>query len=127
MEILEEFYHLRMDYYDKRKKYLLEKLKKELEILESKVRFIDGIIKKKLDIFNKTKDNIVSILEKNKFIKLKDEPPFDYLIRMPFYSITKEKVQSLKEQFDKKQEEYNLIKKKKIENMWLDDLHSVLE
>lgn len=39
-DIMEEFYRIRLTYYSKRKEYLIKNLKRELEILENKVRFI---------------------------------------------------------------------------------------
>lgn len=122
LHIMEEFYDIRLNYYDKRKNYLLEKLKKELDILEAKVKFINLIISKQINIFNKKKDEIIKILKQQKLLQLPDEPPYDYLIRMNFYNVSKEKVIELTESFKIKQEQYAILKKKKIQDIWLDDL-----
>ena len=43
-EILDEFYDLRLEFYHKRKDYLLRKIKRDLEVLDNKVRFITEVI-----------------------------------------------------------------------------------
>lgn len=37
---MEEFYHLRLEFYDKRKTYLLSKIERELVFMDNKLRFI---------------------------------------------------------------------------------------
>ena len=43
-DILLDFYSVRLDYYNKRKEYMLRKYREELEILHSKVRFVEEIL-----------------------------------------------------------------------------------
>lgn len=121
-KIFDNFYRIRLMYYQKRKIYLLKKLKDDIKILSSKIKFIDLIISKKINIYNKPKDQIIKILSEKSLLKLPDEPPYDYLIRMSFYSFTKEKIDELKKQLDNKNGIYNSINKKRPEDIWLDDL-----
>jgi DNA topoisomerase-2 len=128
INILDEFYAIRLGYYDKRKKYLLNRLLGEIKILESKVRFIDLVIGKKIQLFNKKKQEIIGILEKQKeLVKLPDESPYDYLIRMSFYSLTKERIEELDGQLKDKTSVYDILKKKKIEQLWTEDLMALKE
>lgn len=53
-EIMQEFYGLRKTLYEKRKEFLLAKLKKEFETISNKVRFILGIINEEIKL-NKVK------------------------------------------------------------------------
>ncbi|XP_020577441.1 DNA topoisomerase 2 [Phalaenopsis equestris] len=53
-QILEEFFHLRITYYEKRKKALLDTLELELLKLDNKVRFILGVVEGRI-IVNKRK------------------------------------------------------------------------
>lgn len=122
VDILEEFYKVRLEYYDLRKNYILEKLHNEILVLESKMKFINLVITKKIDIFNKPSTKIIDILEKHKLLLLKDEPPYDYLIKMSFYSLTKEKIDSLKKTLDEKQSAHDKLKVTTIENLYLGDL-----
>lgn len=122
IEILEDFYDTRIIFYQKRKDHMLQILHNEIILLESKIKFIDLIISKKITLFNKSKDGIIKILTDHKLLLLENEPPFDYLIRMSFYSLTKEKIAELKKTHDDKKQEFDALTNKSIENMWLDDL-----
>lgn len=123
--ILMEYYVIRLEYYKRRKEYLLKKLEDEIKILKSKVKFIQLVVDKKIVLFNKGKEQIIKILKGQNLLLLPDEPPFDYLIKMSFYSLTKEKIDELKALLKKKTNEYNILKNKKIEQMWLDDLNAI--
>lgn len=57
--IIDEFYEIRMIYYQKRKDYLLSKLERELDILSNKERFILEVIEEKIVIRNVKKIKIV--------------------------------------------------------------------
>lgn len=124
-DILEEFYILRLEYYKRRRDYLLKSLKNDLDILETKVKFITAIVNKKLDLSNKDKDAIIKMFENMKFYKIKDDSDYDYLLRMPFYSLTKTKVIELNQQFSKKKEEYDSLLKKSHSDLWIDDLNTL--
>ena len=126
-DILEEFYKTRTVYYNKRKKLLIDTLQSELDIISSKIKFINMVISKKVNLLNIPKKDLIEILKKNDLLILPDESPYDYLIRLPFYTFTKEKIDELKEDFDKKEKLLDQIKKKTIEKMWLEDLANLRE
>lgn len=125
--IMEEFYKLRLHYYELRKEYMLNRLKKEIDILRSKARFIGMVIDKKLVLYNKKKDDIINILKKNKYYIIKDEPIFDYLLKMSFYNMTKEKIQELNKRLKDKNREYNTLKKMTPRKLWENDLDALLD
>ena len=126
IEILCEFYDIRLSYYVKRKAYITKKLKQELIILQSKSRFITEYINGKLDINKKSKEYINKLLEKENFPTELEEnttnKTFDYLLRMPIYSFTDEKIQDLNNQCIKKKKELDFIKLKTAEQLWKIDL-----
>jgi DNA topoisomerase-2 len=59
LEIMEEFANVRLKQYDVRKKYLVDKLTLERDLLSNRARFIAYIIAKKLHINNRKKMDIV--------------------------------------------------------------------
>ena len=122
-QIMNEFYKIRLDMYDKRKKYLLNKLEVILLILNSKIKFIQLIISGKLTVIGKDKKEIITFLRKTKLYDNKDE--FDYLLRMSFYNLTKEKIDELKKEKKDIEAEYNYIKNKTIEELWKIDLEKI--
>lgn len=121
-QILEEFYKTRLIFYEKRKKILISNLQNSLNIIESKIKFINMVINKKINLLNIPKTDLINILKKKKLYLLLDEPPFDYLIKLPFYIFTKEKIDELHNDFINKNKLLKQIINKSIENMYMDDL-----
>ena len=81
----------------------------------------------KIDINNKKKVDIELLLEKNKFPmigKNKDDTKlsYDYLLSMPIYSLSWEKIEELKELEKDKQSEYNILNGKTPEMIWSEEL-----
>ena len=116
-EILFIFWCVRCDYHKKRKKYLKDKLQKEMKILEAKTTFIDEIIEEKIVIYKKSKKDIIKILKERNY----PNDSYDYLLDMQIHSFTYEKVQQLNELYHKKQLEYSKIKNMTINDMWDSD------
>jgi DNA gyrase/topoisomerase IV subunit B len=125
VDILLEFFDIRIQYYIKRRDYIIKKLKRELLILESKARFISEYIEGELDINKKSKDYIVSLLKERKYPT--DEDSYDYLLRLPIYSLTLEKINELNKQCENKKRELQFIKNKTPEELWKIDLEELLK
>jgi DNA topoisomerase-2 len=64
MDIMEEFFHLRLSYYGKRKSYLLSKLNREVDLLDNKVKFIRGVMADEIQIKGRKKKELVESLLK---------------------------------------------------------------
>jgi DNA topoisomerase-2 len=130
-DIIMEFYELRLKYYQMRKDYQLGALKNELDILKEKYRFISMIVNNEMDVRGKSKQAVETMLEQNTFLKLANsvgkETGYDYLVQMPIYSQTKEKLDELKEKLDKKQAEYDDLLGKDIKDIWRYELGVLLE
>ncbi|XP_011621441.1 DNA topoisomerase 2 isoform X2 [Amborella trichopoda] len=58
-QILEEFFHLRLDYYGKRKKVLLDNLELELLKLDNKARFILGVVNGEIVVSKRKRADLV--------------------------------------------------------------------
>ncbi len=131
-EIIKDYYRVRLDLYQKRKTYQLGILEQQLKIISNKVRFILMVVEKKLEVNNKKKIEIEKTLEEEKFTKLgksKDDikVSYDYLLSMPIYSLTFEKIEELKKQHQEKEEEYNILDIKTPETIWIDELEILEE
>ena len=85
------------------------------------------VVGKKIKLLNIPKNDVIKILEKEKLYKIPNEPIFDYLIKIPFYSFTKEKIDELEKIIYEKNKLHKLIKNKKITDLWLDDLNELLK
>ena len=67
-----------------------------MELLNFKVKFILMVVQKKLTVNNRKKDSIEKDLLKNKFPKLGPNKNYQYLLGLPIYSLTYEKIEELK-------------------------------
>jgi DNA topoisomerase-2 len=67
LEILQEFYIVRVRFYEKRKDYLLEKLSDEWSKFDNKCRFIKAVIDGALIISNRKKNDLLSDLKRMGF------------------------------------------------------------
>ena len=119
-DIIKYFVKFRLDYYHKRKQFLLDKLNKELKILSNRGRFIKAIIDGKLKVNNVSKSVIIEGIEAMKLEKIDDS--YDYLLRMPIYSLTKEMYEKLKEDFVAKKEEIKILEETDPKDMYMLDL-----
>jgi len=131
-EIITDYMDIRNEMYIKRKKIQLKKIDRELDILINKVKFIEGIINDKVDLRKKTHEQMITHLEEHAFAKLHinfeiDEGTYEYLIHMPMYSLTVEKAEELKNKCDNKQNEYDVLLKKTIQEIWLEELDELTE
>ena len=115
VEIIEDFYPIRYDLYKQRKSYMLGVLKRDMCIMQNKHRFIEGVNDNTIVLKNKTKDEIIHMLKDKKFFlgfqvnndedqgseeaEVSKDPVRDsidkYLLSMPLYSLSKERVQDL--------------------------------
>ena len=93
-EIIDAYYNIRLDYYDKRKKYLINELTQKILELYSKYLFIKGVIDKEIIISNKSDEAIEKqLIAIPKIIKINN---YDYLLNMQMRSITKTHYEKVK-------------------------------
>ena len=119
-EIIEYFTKFRLNYYNIRKQHTLDKLNKELKVLSNRGRFIKAILDEKLKINNVSKTEIIDGIETLGLEKIDDS--FDYLLRMPIYSLTKELFEKMKQDFTAKKEEIKILEDTDPKDMYLLDL-----
>lgn len=150
LDILKEFYEIRIEAYKERKNYMLAFLRRELLILDNRVRFIRANISGEIVLKNKKKAEIMKQLREMKFdpypesLKKKtdktvienqseagisneeespdDEKPYDYLLSMPLWSLTWERVKKLEEDKEQKKKEVSDLIKLSPKELWLSDL-----
>jgi len=119
-EIVEYFVNFRLTYYHKRKQFLLDKMNKELKLLSNRGKFIKAILDGKLKINNVAKSKIIEQIESMSLDKIDNS--YDYLLKMPIYSLTKELFDKLKSDFSLKKEEIKKLESTDPKEMYKDDL-----
>ncbi|KAJ7771941.1 DNA topoisomerase II [Mycena maculata] len=150
-EIIEDFYPVRLAYYQKRKDHLALELQTAFEKLTNQARFVKMIVDKQLVINNRKKAEIIVNLRELKFRSfpkiskakeageeedaLEDEAEpvahstandFDYLLGMAISSLTKEKIDKLLQAAADKEEELLALLKISPKEMWNTDLDKFL-
>ncbi|KAM4622820.1 DNA topoisomerase 2-alpha [Discoglossus pictus] len=154
LDILREFYELRLRYYGLRKDWLVGMLTAEASKLSNQARFILEKIEGKIVIENKPKKELIQILvqrgydsdpvkvwkqtqAKEEAGELQEEeeevtesatgPDFNYLLNMPMWYLTKEKKDELCKQRDTKITELEDLRKKSPSDLWKGDLAAFIE
>lgn len=122
-EIIQYFVNFRLTYYHKRKQFLLDRLNRELKILSNRGRFIKAILDEKLKVNNVPKIEIIKGIEELKLDKI--DGSYDYLLRMPIYSLTKEVFDKLKADFTEKKAEIQKMEETDPKDMYVDDLNEL--
>ncbi|OAX83490.1 hypothetical protein ACJ72_02142 [Emergomyces africanus] len=154
-DILREFYSVRIKLYEKRKQYMLSQMQKDLEKLSNQARFVQMIIDGKLIISKKPKTQLVRELKEKgfkPFSKVSDAAKegenapaeededetsdnedaevgansYDYLLGMPLWSLTQERVEKLRRQIGDKETEVDTLIKLSKEDIWKTDLDDFL-
>jgi DNA topoisomerase-2 len=119
-DIIQYFVDFRLKYYQVRKDHQLDKMQHELKVLGNRGKFIKAILDGKIVVNNKSKDEIVSQIESIAIDMI--DGSYDYLLRMPIYSLTKEMFEKLKEDFSNKKDEIEKLKLVDPKDMYLEDL-----
>ena len=122
-DIIEYFVNFRLTYYHKRKAFMLNKMQHELKILSNRGRFIKAILDEKLKVNGVSKAVIIEGIEEMGLEKIDDS--YDYLLRMPIYSLTKELFEKLKEDFTEKKSEIKKLEETDPKDMYIDDLNEL--
>lgn len=120
-EILDAFITLRLEYYNKRKQYILDTLRNNLEKTNSKYLFVKAIVDKKIIVANRKKADIIEQIKAVKGI-VEVDGSYEYLLRMPIYNLSAEMLEVLKKEIDDTQIEYKNIEQTSIQDMWISDL-----
>jgi DNA topoisomerase-2 len=130
-EIIDDYYDIRLEYYEDRKDFMIEALERELLILSNKAKYIQELINGTIDLRKKKKQEITSMLQDKDYDTIDNDQEYKYLIRMPMDSVSEENVDKLLKEHQLKQDELDRIKETTIQQMWLSELdileHEYLE
>ena len=141
-EILKYYYEHRLHYYELRRLNLIKILDQDLFLLSTRARFILDVINDVVKVRNIPKADIIKRLEELKYPKMiangiglvsldKMTPKqladssygsYDFLIGMPIYNLTKEKVEDLLNEKTDLEEKLATLQSKTDKNLWEEDL-----
>ena len=126
-EIMDYFFGIRLEFYEKRKEYQIRVMEEELVMIRAKVRFIRGIVEETIVVYKKSTDELSLLLEELSFPKLKASKSattegYQYLLGMSIQSLTSDTLASLEKNLCVKEEELETLKRKTIQQIWVDEL-----
>ncbi len=142
-DILKYYYTHRLHYYELRRLNNIKNLEADLFLLSTRARFILDVIKEVVKVRNVPKNEVIKQLEDLEYPKmvdkvlkeLKDIDPnelgnnsgYEFLIGMPIYSMTKEKVDELLKEKELKNMDLEVLKAKTNKTIWEEDLKTFEE
>jgi len=136
-EILTYYYGHRLVYYEKRRQYLISILEQELFMISTRARFILDVINDNVNVRNIPEVEIIKQLKTLKYSMMvenylveyekitpeqRENGSYDFLIAMPIRSMTKEKVEDLLKEKEKRSTELEILRKKTDKDIWEEDL-----
>ena len=146
-DIVQDFFEVRLEFYEKRKNHLALKLSEEWEKLENKMRFILAVIHGEIVVSNRKKSDILRELQEEGYKMffpqkknstkgeegdeddVEDESNgargYDYLLSMKLWNLTQEKVEALGAERDAKRDQLDELMAKTPEDLWIEDLDSL--
>lgn len=150
-EIAEAFFPIRFEMYKKRKQNMEKLAEFEAALLRSKAKFIEFVADGRIDLVQRrlAKTELVQILMDQGFMKqselnaikqkqvvgtnevsvnetaasvINPETEFSYLLNMPIFSLTSERVAELRKEAKKKEDDLEIIRNASVYDLWKLDL-----
>ena len=119
-EILQAFYNVRLDIYEKRKQYLLNDMRNKLVKLSNRAKYIQETLTGTIDL-RRMKSNAVNELLTNKqYAKIDDD--YKYLIKMPMDSVTEENVAQIMKEKETTEKDIDVLSKTRVQTLWSREL-----
>lgn len=120
-EIIEKYIQVKLTYMEKRRLYMIEKIKEDIRFNFSKYKFIKMIVDDELVVNKRKKKEIVQDLENvNVIIPMNDS--YDYLLNMAIHSLTEERMKKLEDEIKAKKQELDKLEKTSNVELWLNEI-----
>jgi DNA topoisomerase-2 len=122
-DIIINFISSRIKYYVTRKEVQLKDLKEEIYILKNKYTYIQELLDETIDLRKKKSEQIKEMLSSKNYMLLEDS--YNYLIKMSMDSVSYENVKELKDKYESKINEMNILEKTNVKTIWLNELNDL--
>ena len=126
-EIIDDYFDIRLEFYEDRKDALIDVLERDLLILSNKAKYIQEILNDTIDLRKKKKNEIIDMLIEKEYDVIENDNEFKYLVKMPMDSVSEENVEKILKEHKNKEVELMIIKNTTIQQMWLKDLEALEE
>jgi len=91
--ILQDYIEGRLELYETRRIYCIQKYEDELKYISNKIRFLEMIMNDELIIYRKKKELVIKELEELKFDRKEND--YNYLVKIPIDTFTEENLEKL--------------------------------
>ena len=122
-EVIDDFYHIRLETYGKRKAHLVDELRKRLVKLSNRARYILATLDGSVDLRRKNAGQVVELLQGLKFDTLDGD--YKYLVKMPMDSVTQENVEQIVKEKGEAETELATLLATSLETIWLSELNKL--
>ena len=124
-DIIDDYYGVRLDYYDQRKQFMMSHLEKQLSTLSNKAKYIQEVLDGSIELRKKKKTEVVELLLTKKYDVIDDDQEYKYLLKMPMDSVTEENIDKLLKDRDDIQKTLEIVKNTSIQRMWSKELNDL--
>ncbi len=124
-DIINKYIPVRYKGYKKRKDYMMKELYAKIVLSSNKARFIKENVEETIVLRKKKKAEVIKILFDKNYAMVNNDAEYKYLRSMTLDSLEEENMNRLINQCDELKKEYNKIKKKTLEKLWLEDLDNL--
>lgn len=118
--IMAEFVQVRLQYYELRKAHMLRRLQEQLHVALQKLAFVEAWVRNELSLASKTDEQVADMLTARGFAHV--DGSFDYLVNMPFKSLTVVRVERLRADVQRLQEQVVALEASTKYSLWRQDL-----
>jgi DNA gyrase/topoisomerase IV subunit A len=116
IDLIKDFVAFRLNFYDKRKSFLINKYNNNIIDLKNRIRFINNVLDNVIIFKNKNKAVMVEELDHKKYINI------DKLLSLPMISLTEDKIKDLEDQLLTYKEMIDKLQSTSLEQMYLDEI-----
>jgi DNA topoisomerase-2 len=121
VEVIDDYYLVRMDMYRKRKEAMLRNMEAKVQEMNNRAKFISEVVNNTIDLRKMLDDEDTDqLLTSKQYDKIDDK--YDYLTRMPMHNMNKQRVQKIIQDKDEVVKELQILKNTQLTTMWLLEL-----
>ena len=125
LDILTEFFHERLKLYSRRKAHQIECLQEIISKLDNKIRFLSETVAGTISFKGKRKQELILELETKEFLKQTNS--YEYLLGMPLWNMTQDKIQALTTELQGARQQLESCRKITPEQIWNNDLNELMD
>ena len=122
-EIIDDFYGVRIAFYEKRKLFLINELEQKLVLLSNRAKYIQENLNGTIDLRKKKLQQVIELLESKEYVRINGD--YNYLTKMAMDSVTEERVATIMKEKADTEIELETLRKTSLEKMWMNELKAL--